>query len=181
MKNKEIDVINEWLDKEYGHDLLLRPNYRIIWSVGILEKRKGTFEEFSGPIFLRSYYGVKEMPKYQYHPTWREKWILEKLTFDLPNPELVLDMAGSYEPIYVWMDDDEKYFKPSLRHVQFYMSKILAPKVFIEDWDAVERAEIEQEAEKNYGIMEDLWGGPEATAIHQQEGIVVPSNYIGVK
>ena len=42
MKNKDIDSINKWLDEEFGHDLLGRAHYRIIWSVGELEKRKGT-------------------------------------------------------------------------------------------------------------------------------------------
>ena len=179
MKNKEIDRINAWLNEEYGHDLLGRAYYRIIWSVGEIEKRKGNFQIFSGPIFLREYYGVQELPKYRYHPDWRERWILERLDFG-PNAELALDVAGHYEPVYVFYDREGNYQKPNMRAIQWYMYLLTKPKPKLSDknwqdrWAEQEKAELAEETEFFYGCLEDEFGGGLATAIHQGEGIVVP-------
>ena len=179
MKNKEIDRINVWLDETYGHDLLGRAHYRIIWSVGEVEKRIGNFQIFSGPIFLREFYGVQELPKYKYHPDWRERWILERLDFG-HNPELALDVAGHYEPLYVFYDREGKYQKPFLNAIKYYMYMITRPKPKMTDkmlqnhWDDQEKEEFDEEVEFFYGCLEDEFGGDLATAIHQGEGIVNP-------
>ena len=179
MKNKEIDRINTWLDEEYGHDLLGRAHYRIVWSVGELEKRKGTFQIFSGPIFLREYFGVMEQPKYRYHPDWRERWILEKLDFSL-NPELALDVAGHYEPLYVFYDREGNYQKPNMRAIQWYMYLLTKPKPKLTDknwrdrWAEQEKKELDEETEFFYGCLEDTYGGPLASALRYGEGVVVP-------
>ncbi|KKN65760.1 hypothetical protein LCGC14_0478050 [marine sediment metagenome] len=179
MKNKEIDNINRWLDEEYGHDLLGRAHYRIIWSVGELEKRKGTFQIFSGPIFLREFYGVQEQPKYRYHPDWRERWILERLDFS-PNDELVLNQPGHYEPLYVFYDREGKYQKPFLRAIKYYMYMLTKPRPKLTDkqWQnrlaEEEKKEFDEETEFFYGCLEDEYGGGIASALHYGEAIVNP-------
>lgn len=179
MKNKDIDAINAWLDEVYGHDLLGRANYRIIWSVGELEKRKGTFQIFSGPIFLREYYGVMELPKYKYHPDWRERWVLERLDFG-HNPELALDQPGHYEPLYVFYDRNGDYQKPTMKALKYYMYLLTKPKPKFTDkewqkrWDEQADQDMKEETEFFYGCLEDEFGGSMATALHQREAIVVP-------
>lgn len=179
MRNKDIDRINEWLDKEFGHDLLRRPHWRIVFTTGQLEKRKGIFADFYGHIFIREYYGVKEQPKYKYHPYWQDRWVLERLCFT-PNPELVLDTAGHYEPIYVFYDEKGQYLKPSMRAVQWYMTKLLTRppwKTRAEkerDLEAMEKHEYDEEVATFYGCLEDRFGGSLASAIHHGDGVVNP-------
>jgi len=179
MKNKEIDGINKWLDETYGHDLLGRAYYRIIWSVGELEKRKGNFQIFSGPIFIREYYGVQELPKYKYHPDWRERWILERLDYT-PNPELALNQPGHYEPLYVFYDREGNYQKPTLKVMKYYMYMLTQPKPKLTDkqwqnrWDEQEKEDLAEETEFFYGCIEDEYGGEIAAALHHGEAIVNP-------
>ena len=179
MKNKDINIINDWLDETYGHDLLKRPQYRIIWSVGEVEKRIGTFQIVSGPIFIREYFGVMEIPKYKYHPDWREKWVLERLDYS-PNPELALDIAGHYEPLYVFYDREGNYQKPTLKVMKYYMYMLTKPKPKLNEKQINDRlaeteaAEFKEEEDFFYGCLEDEYGGDLASAIHYGEGIVVP-------
>jgi hypothetical protein len=176
---KDIKAINKWLDEEYGHDLLGRPNFRIIWSTGELEKRKGVFQDFYGPIFLREWYGVKEQPKYVYHPYWRDRWVLERLDFT-PNPELVSDIAGHYEPIYVFYDEKGEYQRPYMKAIQWFMRRLLLPKVWKTDrekWNELntaEQKEQDDEAEFFYGCLDEAFGGDLASAIRSREGVVNP-------
>jgi hypothetical protein len=179
MRNKDIDRINKWLDETYGHDLLGRPNWRIIFSTGEMEKRKGMFAEFYGHIFVREYYGVKEQPKYLYHPYWREKWILERLDFT-PNPELALDVAGHYEPIYVFYDENGNYLKPTMKAVQWYMTKLLMRRPWKtraekeREIEEMERGEYDEEVAHFYGCLEERFGGELAAAIRHGEAVVNP-------
>ena len=176
---KDIKAINDWLDKTYGHDLLGRAYYRLIWSEGLLEKRKGTFNEFYGRIFLRSFYGVKEQPKYLYHPNWREKWILERLDYT-PNPELALDTAGHYEPLYAFYDEKGGYLKPTLAAIKFFMTKLFLRKPWKtddekrRDMEAMEKGEFDAEAEFFYGCLDDAYGADLASAIRNKEAVVNP-------
>lgn len=178
---KDIKRINEWLDQEYGHDLLGRPAYRIIWSTGEMEKRKGIFRDFYGPIFLREYFGVKELPKYQFHPQWKDRWVLEKMDYTR-NPELVLanDVAGHYEPLYVFYDQKGEYLRPNMKAVQFFMRNLLMRKPWKTDkekWNdlnAQEKAEYDAEAEYFYGCLDDAFGGDVASAIRAGSGVVNP-------
>jgi len=174
MKNKDIDLINAWLLETYGSDLLKRPMWRIVWSVGIMEKRVGEFHDYCGPIFIRAFHGVREMPKYQYHPTWRDRWILEKLMFDLPNPEILVDQAGTYEPIYVFYDRHGNYQKPTRKAVEYFMFMLLQPKAKVWDWEAAGKKEVDDEAEFFYGCMEDRFGGSLADALRNKEAVVNP-------
>ena len=163
----------------YSHDLLGRPNYRVVWSVGELEKRKGNFHEFYGPIFLREFYGVKEQPKYLYHPEWRDRWILEKLEF-FPNPELVSDIAGHYEPLYAFYDENGGYLKPTLRAIQFFMTKLLLRKPWRtqgekeKEIEEMDKGEHDEEVEHFMGCIDEYLGGDIASAIRDKSAVVNP-------
>lgn len=176
MKNRDIDLINQWLLDTYGYDLLHRPYWRIVWSVGITEKRKGEFHDYYGPIFIRKFYGVREQPKYAYHPYWRERWILEKLIFGIPNPELCLDTPGSYEPIHVFYDENGNYIKPTLDAIKYFLFLLMEPrqKKSASDFEDEERKEIKKEEEVFMGIMEDKRGGQIASALRVGEAVINP-------
>ena len=90
-----------------GRNLADAPIYRLVWSDEQFELRKGTFNEFSGNLFLRQVIGVQRVPKYPYV---KSRWILEKFfppevayTDTLPE-----SYSGSYEPLFVFQDREEK-------------------------------------------------------------------------
>lgn len=176
---RDIRRINEWLEDTYGHDLLQRPYYRIEFTTGQLEKRKGTFNDFYGPIFIREYFGVREIPKYLYHPSWRDRWVLEKLEFS-PNEEIVLDKAGHYEPLYVFYDEKGEYLRPTLKAIQFFMIKLLLRKPWRtqaekdREIEEMEKGEHDEEVEHFMGCIDEHLGGDIADAIRSKTGVVNP-------
>lgn len=176
---RDIAIINEWLDEVYSHDILRRPYYRVAFTTGQLEKRKGVYQDFYGPIFLREFYGVREQPKYLYHPRWRDRWVLERLDFS-HNPELVLENAGHYEPLYVFYDEKGEYLKPTLRAIQFFMTKLLMRKPWktqaekdreIEEMD---KGAFDAEVEVFMGAIDEYLGGDIASAIRDKSAVVNP-------
>lgn len=73
--------INKFLANKYGrdHNRGSQPRYRVVWSVDSLETRYGTFNEFSSGIFLRTFIGAKQMPKYPWLSGRNARYVLEKL------------------------------------------------------------------------------------------------------
>lgn len=100
--------------------------YRIVWSDKQLEYRDGEFNEFCGPLFLRTIKGVREVPKYPYLP---ERWILERWVPGLYayTPEIPLSKWGSYEPLYVFEDSNGNYLEPTRKVVEFIVHRIENP------------------------------------------------------
>lgn len=107
---ERIDTLNERLADRFGKYLDGRPFYRLVWTTDQVEKRRGTFNEYYGSIYLRTEVNViKEVPKYY---IGRDRWALEKLMFSIHNPELVEAQNGSYEPIYIFQDKNGNYLHP---------------------------------------------------------------------
>ncbi len=173
----EIDHLNKWLKETYGHDLLGRPTLRLVLSSTQLEKRKGTIAEFYGPIFIREWYGIHEVPKYS-DPSWRDRWMLERLTFDIPNPELCLDVAGTYEPIWCFRGPNGSYQRPNLKSLRFLLSMWEQQMVTAQhtplrqdDWNRMEKREFQEEVDYFYGALQDTYGDEVATALHYGEAV----------
>lgn len=143
----DLESINEKLELYYGHELDMRPRYRVVWSTQQFEKRAGTFNEFYGTIFLREFIGIKEVPKYPYDP---DRWVVEKL-FYLPNKEIIAEKPGSYEPIYVLKDGAGGYLPLNWKVVDmvvnFAEKKPMGIKLTDADWSEQEQAQIQQETE----------------------------------
>ncbi len=173
----EIDIINKWLDRTYGHDLLGRPTWRVVFSSGQTEKRKGEIAEFYGPIFIRSWYGIHEVQKYA-SPDWKDRWILERLTFDIENPELCLDRPGSYEPIWTFRGPSGVYQKPNLKSVKFLLE--MWEKQMVDarhqplnesDWNKMDKKEFQDEVDYFYGALQDTYGDDVASALRYGEAV----------
>jgi hypothetical protein len=174
----EVEYINNWLEREYGKDILGRPNWRVVFSDSQTEKRKGLISEYYGPIFIRETYGLQELKKYEANPQWRGRWVLEKLTFDLGNPELCLDVAGHYEPIWFFRGIGGSYQKPNMRAVKYLMN-MWATVLYDanhkplrdEDHRAAEKVEFDREVESFMGALEEEYGGDVASAIRHGEAV----------
>ena len=94
------------------------PLYRLVWSADQYEWRKGTFNEFSGTLFLRSVTATKLVPKY---PFCQDRWILEKwFPPELTACEELPNVRGenSYEPLFVFQDKNCNPLPLSLRVVE---------------------------------------------------------------
>lgn len=133
-----IKDINKQLVTDYGKDILGRANFRLVYSENIVEKRMGRFEEHCGSIYVRDFFGTKELPKYSY---LRDTFVLEQLTYNY-NPELPDSQRGHYEPI--WSDWGIEGI-PNYRAVRTVVrSKLFGiPKTkldYIEEEEAIEKA-----------------------------------------
>lgn len=129
----DVEIINRELDKLYGHDLLGRPTFRLTFSEKEHEKRLGEHVTMYGHVFVRSWVGVRDAPKYAY---LEPQWILEKLVF-MPVKELVESNNGHYECIYGF-----RGLKPHLWVCQVIIRQLLFGSKFSkDDWEKMDKAE----------------------------------------
>jgi hypothetical protein len=117
----DLENVNNWLKEKFGKDDLGRAKFRLSWSEDQFEKRRGTFNEFAGKIFVRKFTGIATVPKYPYV---KERWILEQY-IAFPSVEIVSSENGSYEPVWVFSDKNGDYIRPIQRAVEFILWTLL--------------------------------------------------------
>lgn len=113
------NYLKRWGNNPQGESLL-----RLVWSDDQRELRFGTFEEFCGPLYLRTITTVKETLKY----SWIEKrWILElwQPPEKVLSSELPESHKGSYEPVYVFQDASGEALPLNLRVVELICSAMM--------------------------------------------------------
>jgi hypothetical protein len=113
-----IEDINKKLERDFGRFDDGRPNFRVIWSNDIFEKRWTAFTS-SGIELLQP--EVRELPKYR---NWcPNRYILERL---VPVPkETDLLTKTSYEPAWVFQDRNQVYLPPFYDGCVFVIESIL--------------------------------------------------------
>lgn len=96
---ESIEDINKRLADRFGRDISLNnPNFRIVNTKGLTEHRYGTFRDYNSEgVFLREVSEVREVEKY---PHYDSLWVLEKLTPNTSNSELITKV--SYEPVWIF-------------------------------------------------------------------------------
>jgi hypothetical protein len=148
-------TINEMLFLYYGRELDGRQRYRVVWSTLQFEKRVGEFNEFYGSIYLRSFIGMKEVPKYPYDP---DRWVIEKL-FYIKNLEIIAEKPGSYEPIYVLKGPTGEFLPLNWRVVdmvvKFADQKPAGIKLTDADWKTGEQKEIDADTAYFQDVLDD--------------------------
>jgi hypothetical protein len=153
-------IINDRLRLYYGTELDGRERYRVIWSTGKTEKRVGEFNEFYGNIFLRTVTGIKECLRYPYD---QDRWIIEKLLY-VPNPELISEKPGSYEPVHILKDAQGNYLPLNWKVVQtivdFAEDRPTGIRLTDKDWKAQDQALMEQEAAYFEDVIADQGRSP---------------------
>ena len=154
--------INKSLARDYGRALSGNPTFRVSWSDKETEIRKGTFNEFYGSIFIRTYVGVRRVPKYSYI---KSRWILERwIPGESFHSDVLLEnKVGSYEPLYVFTDADDGYLPLNYEVLQFVIraafdqqSTSLTERKS-KALEAHNKKELKDEAFFNDALNEDSW------------------------
>lgn len=113
--------IISWLEKQ-ERSRLGDPLFRLVFSDHEVEMRKGEFREFHGDIYLRTFKGTKEVPKYPYiKGRWvLEIWVSPELAFcdELPHSN-----RGSYEPFYVFEDANGNSLPVTIKVIEFIIGR----------------------------------------------------------
>lgn len=152
--NATVDLINRVI-KNHGSNQYGDPMFRVVFSDDQVESRKGTFNDYSGNIFVRTTHEVREVKKY---PWIKEKWILERwapgeLAY---HKDLVTIKDGVYICVYVFQDINYNYLPPLLKVSEIIISNLLHPRgkaqAIAEDEKIEEKTE-KQEVDK---IEEEL-------------------------
>jgi len=159
---EQLDILNARLKDTYGYDFN-KPKFRLVWSTTELEKRLGTFNDYSGGIFLRQREEVREVPKY---PSYSNRWILEVSAF---SPGDTVNHNG-YEPLYVF-DNDGRALEPVWRAIAYIVSMALNPiHRSPSDLDAIDDAKMEEE--RKYYL--DFLADQETIGVASGNSIIVP-------
>lgn len=138
-----------------GIDFDGRAMFRIVWADEQLEKRHGRFDIFSGPIYLRTEVGVKEVPKYPYY---KGCWVLEKLD-PYRHPDIVYERSKGYEPFFVFKDGNGNPLPVNRRVVEFICRAIIEGPEKV-DLDAAEAKELLDESNYFEDVLNDEGRSP---------------------
>lgn len=179
MFDYELFTINERLTNLYGrHEEINLPRFRAVFSDSQLEKRFGTFQVYSGDIYLRDETGIREVPKYS--------WLENQVVVERLEPNVHKDVYESeftYEPLYA--------FPTGLPPKYEYIEKVVKKSLDILPTERAEkrvrsRKQIEDEHKEHLRLesarMLNMMDRTDTqNALAMGEGITVPSSYIAVK
>lgn len=150
------DSFNKRLKALFGHDLLGRQHFRLVWSDDQIEKRMGDFHNFYGDLYLNTTFGTSEVPKYQKYA--KHRWVLERLTW-VPrnmNKEIVplTDDGATYEPVYVYTPIDADLSPPPMSAIIFTIHCFRNPEHYSDaDYAAIEKEKEDAEVQEFEDIM----------------------------
>jgi len=145
------ELINNWLKLHGGLNPYGEPLYRLVWSDSQIERRWGTFNDFTpSGIFVRTFTGFRDVKKY---PWIHERWLVERWC----EPDLMIaneiDISrGTYEPVFVYEDKNGNPLPLALFTVQFIIAAANAdrttPEVVKDLRERAEKAEIAELLER---------------------------------
>lgn len=142
-----LNGINQKLLLFYGKEIDGRARYRVSWTTNETEKRVGEFNEFYGHIFLRTTIGMQWVPKYPYD---KDRWVIEALRY-IKNTEIIAELPGSYEPIFILKDKFGNYLPLNWKVVDNVVAwaeaKPLGVKLTDADFKSIQAEEDEEEIE----------------------------------
>lgn len=176
MTPHNINEINRKLALHYGFNLVGQPYFRLAFSDNQFEKRFGTYAEYYGKIFLREFKGLREVHKYNYI---KGKWILERWIPPVYShtPEIPETSQGSYEPIFVFQDDQGKALPISEEWIDKVIWNLLHPPLpghSASELRTQDDLAMEKEIDLHKMVLEEqgrTWIGHR---LHSREAIIVP-------
>lgn len=173
--NKDIELMNRWLERDYGYFEATYPLFRISWSEDQFEKR---MVDYSPEGLLLAKPIIQERPKYR---QWlHNKYILERIIPVPPIADLV--DKTSYEPIWVFENKDGDSLPPNYIVCKIVIASLhaaTAKAVGAKYLDPRTRPEFKaEEAMRLQQLQEELFGNetPVTDALAYGTGVVVPSN-----
>jgi hypothetical protein len=165
MKNAEVDSINKKLADRYGTTLGGLPHFRIVWSNDLYETRIGSFNEFYGQIFLRTFVGAKKVRKYNYI---HERWILEMWKAEQTLPSNELPNPDGFECIYLFEDKNGNPLPAIWKAVELICFVKLNPQMdSVQIAEAIEAAQMKIEQD-DINYFEDLFRDNMSYELHKR-------------
>jgi len=177
-----VEILNKRLVEHFGVAWNDWAIWRIVWSEDQLEKRFGTYNDFTSEgIFIRTVTEWREVPKYR---QWiQNKFVLEQLT---AIPEINKDELGnkiSYEPIWVFEDANGNALPAKWEAAKLVIDSLyaamhnesLGPKYV----DPMINMTPEVREEELARLQTELFGNETdiGDALAHKQAIVVPHNY----
>ena len=174
-----LESINFQLIENFGIDTSTGdPIWRVVFSEDQFEKRLGTYDDYSGNIYLRTVTEVRLVPKYR---QWiQKKYVLERLVVvpELNMPELPATKL-SYEPIWVFEDINGNYLPPKWEAAKFIIDTIYAAQYsnhnlrkYVDDESTQEKS-LELKEQRVNSIIESLWGDQSEFHGQTEDGTMV--------
>jgi hypothetical protein len=167
-----VEQINAKLLLYYGKNVNCdKPNYRVVWSTGLTERRRGEFIVHDAHGNRRgSEVGVREVLKY---PLYQDRWVFERL---FPNPnqdEVVGDYT--YEPVWVFEDEQGNAQPLWVEAVMFVARQAAMPEIQRRtqaEVDRIEAERMEKEQQNTKDFIDNEY--PDTIdRIHDGEGVVI--------
>ena len=169
---EHIETLNDRLKDYYGLDTASnRPLFRIVWADDQLENRMVDRTDSGIELLFPQ---VREVKKYSYLSS---VYVLERLVIVPEFQQKELGVKQSYEPVWVYMDDQRNPLPPIWEATKFIVDALYAAMGKQSMAKYVEPAEDSEERVKK--IQEELFGNETevSDALRYKEGIVVPGNY----
>lgn len=121
-----IESINKQLIDLFGVDTVTgRPIFRVVWAADQLEKR---LTNITPEGFQLIHPQVMELPKYnQRDLDYKDRYILERLVLvGAANAEMLPTVVQSYEPLWVFRDENNNYLPPKIQAAKFIIDTLYA-------------------------------------------------------
>ena len=153
---EKVEVINERLREHFGQFEDGQPNWRIVWSDDMTEKRLCDYDDNGTPLLTPE---IREVPKYTYA---QHRYILERL---IPVPASLmheLTTKVSYEPVWTFQNAAGDALPPNWEAAKFLIDKVLnniadAQKGFAKYRQSTDEA-LEQKEKTINHIYTELFG-----------------------
>lgn len=168
-----IESINAQLVDLFGIDTITgEPIYRVVWSEDQIEKRLTSFTKDGFQLLTPI---VREIPKYR---QWiQEKFILERLTIvpEINKDEIIT--KTSYEPLWVFEDNNGNFLPPALWACKFCIDTVhaaLGRSSLAKYVDEEAKNPVEYREQRIQQMEKELFGNETATgdALAHDYGVV---------
>lgn len=156
----QVFEINQRLLRVYGRDTIYdQPNYRVVWSEQLTEKREGEYEDYTpAGIYLGKKTGIREVKKYDY---LKPCWVLEKFhpTFTRGTYDEVHE-PYTFEPLYVFLSKSDEQLPLIYRACELVIQTFMNAERQHIDMQAAEEKAKKDEVDRTRDILhadDPLW------------------------
>jgi hypothetical protein len=175
---ESIETLNQRLIDHFGKDSdTNRPMFRIVWSDEQTEKRLVDMTEHGVQMLFPE---VRELMKYPYI---KHLYVLERLVVvPFENNDELLGKKLSYEPLWVYCDDNRNPIPPIWDATKFIIDTLyaaLGKKSLAKYIDDEKNTTEEGRHQRIKELQLELFGNETETsdALRYKQGIVVPNSY----
>jgi len=171
--------LNKYLSDKYGTYLDGRAWFRVVFANSQTELRRAVYEDFYGPIFIRSRSEIRETLKY---PIFKDCYVLEKLIridsnhLELLRREISTIEEFTYECVWAFYDKDDNPLPVHRKILDFLIHSLLwpieKPKITAANEQYYKDLEMEKEYEEYLAYFEDKLQSP---LFENKQGVFIDS------